>query len=66
MAICLDAAPELKTKYATRWPVAIAALQSYPKFLLAMFYQAPIPNGEKIRQRALAAGVQKPVEQKIW
>lgn len=66
MAICLDAAPELKSKYAARWPIAIAALESYPKLLLAMFHQAPIPNGEKIRQRALAAGVQQPAEQKIW
>lgn len=66
IAICLDAAPELKAKYPERWPLAIAALQSYSKMLQVVFYQSPIPNGEKIRQRALAAGVQKPEKGKIW
>lgn len=66
LAICLDFAPELKEKHAAQWPAAVAALQGYPRVLQAVFYEAPFPAGDRIREKALAAGVQKPAtNQKI-
>lgn len=66
MAICLDRAPALKTRYPEGWQRGIEALQAYPKLLQVMFYQSPIPAGEKVRQQALAAGVQKPEKKAVW
>ena len=60
LAICLDFAPELKEKHASQWQAAIAALNGYPRVLQVMFYEAPFPAGDSIRQKAIAAGVQKP------
>jgi ADP-ribosylglycohydrolase len=67
LAICLDFAPEMKEKQAAQWTAAVAALQAYPRVLQAIFYEAPFPAGDKIREKALAAGVQKPAtNQKLW
>jgi len=67
LAICLDFAPELKEKHSAQWPAAVAALHGYPRVLQAVFYEAPFPAGDRIREKAIAAGVQKPVtNQKLW
>ena len=67
LAICLDFAPELKEKHAAQWTAAVAALQGYPRVLQAIFYEAPFPAGDRIREKAIAAGVQKPAtNQKLW
>jgi hypothetical protein len=60
LAICLDFAPELKEKHSEQWSAAVAALNGYPRVLQAIFYEAPFPAGDRIRQKAIAAGVQKP------
>jgi hypothetical protein len=67
LAICLDFAPELKEKHSAQWTAAIAALQGYPRVLQAIFYEAPFPAGDRIREKATAAGLQKPAtNQKLW
>ena len=67
LAICLDFAPELKQKHAEQWPQAIHALAGYPRVLQVIFFEAPFPAGESIRQKSLAAGLQKPAtNQKLW
>ena len=67
LAICLDLAPELKERHSTQWQAAVAALHGYPRVLQAIFYEAPFPAGDRIREKAGAAGVQKPAtNQKLW
>jgi hypothetical protein len=67
LAICLDFAPELKQKYMVEWPRAISELRGFPRVLQVMFFESPIPAGEKIRQKAMAAGLEKPAEGiKLW
>jgi hypothetical protein len=67
LAICLDFASELKEKHAPQWSASVAALQGYPRVMQAVFYEAPFPAGDRIREKAIAAGVQKPaMNQKLW
>jgi hypothetical protein len=66
MAICLDFAPELKERYPRPWTAAAAALQEYPRVLQAIFYEAPFPAGDTIRQKTLAAGIERPAPKKLW
>jgi hypothetical protein len=67
LAICLDFAPELKAKHSAQWPVAVAALQGFPRVLQAVFYEAPFPAGDRIREKAMGAGLQKPAtNRKLW
>lgn len=60
LAICLDLAPALKEAHAQQWSQAIEALSGYPWVLQVMFYEAPFPAGDRIRERAMAAGLAKP------
>jgi len=57
LAICLDFAPQLKEQHPAEWTRAIGALSNYPRVLQVMFFEAPIPAGEEIRRKALAAGL---------
>lgn len=67
VAICLDLAPALRRKYPEQWPKALAALNGYPRLVQVLFYQSPIPTGEKLREKALAAGLEKPAKmEKLW
>jgi hypothetical protein len=67
LAICLGLAPELKQQYPEQWAQAAEALNGYPKVLQVIFYEAPFPAGDTIRQKAIAAGVRKPpTSVKIW
>ncbi len=60
LAICLDFAPGLKQQHPAEWTSAIKALSNYPRVLQVMFFEAPIPAGEEIRRKALAAGLRAP------
>jgi hypothetical protein len=60
LAICLDLAPALRQAHAQQWSQAIEALGGYPRVLQVMFYEAPFPAGDRIRERAVAAGLAKP------
>ena len=67
LAICLDFASEMKHKHPQQWPQAVEALAGYQRVLAVMFFESPIPAGESIRQKAIAAGVQKPAQRmKLW
>ena len=61
LAICLDLAPALGRAHPEAWGRAVAALNGYPNVVEAIFFQAPLPAGESIRQKALAAGLPQPV-----
>jgi len=60
LAICLDLAPELKHKYPERWTKAVGALSGYSRLMQAIFYDSPIPAGDVVRAKAVAAGARKP------
>jgi len=62
LGICLDFASELRQKHPEQWTQAIESLAGYPRVLQAIFFEAPFPAGDNIRQKALAAGLQKPAE----
>jgi len=57
LGICLDLAPELKQKHPEQWSQAIQCLAGYPRVMQVIFFEAPFPAGENIRQKALAAGL---------
>jgi hypothetical protein len=60
LAICMDMAEDLRRNYPEQWREALAALQSETKLMQALFYESPIPAGEALRSKALAAGLVKP------
>ena len=67
LAICLDFAPELKQRYAEQWSQAVIALNGFTKVLQVIFYESPIPAGEALATKAIAAGIRKPANRvKIW
>jgi hypothetical protein len=67
-AICLDMTESMQAEYPQRWPEALQALTTdYPNVVQALFYHAPTPQGEVLRKKALAAGLQKPPRrQNLW
>jgi hypothetical protein len=67
LAICLDLAPAMRGEQPEKWQSAIAALGQYPKVVQAIFNHSPVPMGEVLRAKALAAGLPKPATaQKLW
>jgi ADP-ribosylglycohydrolase len=62
LAICLDLAPELKQQYPDGWATAVNALAGYSKLMQVIFFASDIPAGQRIREKAVAAGVRAPVE----
>jgi hypothetical protein len=63
LAICLDLAPGLKQRQPEQWSRAIHSLAGYPRVLQAIFHEAPFPAGDNLRERALAAGLEKPASE---
>jgi hypothetical protein len=67
LAICFDMAEDLRRSYPEQWRRAVAALQSEARVMQALFYESPLPAGEALRAKALAAGLAKPNRQtKLW
>jgi hypothetical protein len=67
LAICMDVAADLRRNHPEQWTKALAALQSQPRLMQALFYESPIPAGEALRARAVAAGLVKPMEKiRLW
>jgi len=66
LAICLDFAPAMKDRHPRQWSQAIQSLASYPRVMQVIFYEAPVPAGEAIRQKANAAGLETPAQIKWW
>ena len=67
LAICLDLAPVFQKGHPGEWGKALAALNNYPKLLQVLFFESPIPAGDKMRKKAIAAGLKEPVrKEEIW
>jgi len=67
LAICIDMAGELSRKYPEQWRKAVSALQAQPKVMQALFYESPVPAGEALRAKAVAAGLVRPEKKiKLW
>lgn len=67
LAICLDLAQPLRQKYPKQWTKALEAINHYPKVVQVLFFHSPVPAGEQLREKAIAAGLRKPERQiAIW
>lgn len=67
LAICLDFAPDLKQKHPAEWTEALRSLGEFPRVLQVIFFEAPFPAGEAIRNKATAAGLAKPAQSiRLW
>jgi hypothetical protein len=67
LAICLDLYHDLQEEHPDRWSTAVAALSAYPNVLQVLFHQSPTPRGDQLRERAVAAGLDRPAEpMPIW
>jgi hypothetical protein len=66
-AICLDLAGELKSEHPVQWAEALRALEQYPKVVQVLFFHAPVAAGDRLREKALAAGLTRPTQRTpIW
>ncbi len=66
-AICLGLAPSLRAQHPGQWADALAALSAYEKVVQALFHHSPTPLGDGLREKAAAAGLQKPATGKaLW
>lgn len=66
-AICLDLAPALRKKHPDRWAAALEALRRYSGVVQVLFFHSPMPSGDRLREKATAAGLEKPGQKvKIW
>ena|GEM_PF-661207 len=63
-AICLDFATSLRQEHPQPWSDALAALMGYENIVQSLFHHSPTPRGEILREKALAAGLQKPATRK--
>jgi hypothetical protein len=67
LAICLDLAQPLRRKHPDQWAKALDALNHYPKVVQVLFFHCPFPAGDRLRKKALAAGINEPPQKiKIW
>jgi len=67
LAICLDLAPGLRQKHPKQWARALEAINHYPKVVQVLYFHSPFPVGERLRKKAIAAGLKKPENRiKIW
>jgi ADP-ribosylglycohydrolase len=67
LAICLDLDGDIRRNSPGHWAEALAALQSQAKVMQALFYESPIPAGEALRAKAVAAGLVKPAQtMRLW
>ncbi len=67
LAICLDMAPELRKKYPDRWGRAVEALSGHWRVMQNIFYGPDLPALRNLREKAVAAGLKKPAEERpVW
>ena len=66
-AICLDLAESIRQEHPQQWSDALTALREYDNVVQALFHHSPTPLGDELRQKALAAHLQKPAARKnLW
>jgi hypothetical protein len=62
--ICLDLVTSIRQE---QWSDALAALNGYENVMQAIFHHSPTPRGEVLREKAIVAGLRKPVIRKdLW
>ena len=67
LAICLELAGVMRKEHPGAWGKAVEALENNSKVVQVLFYHSPVPLGEKLREKALAASVTKPAKREnIW
>ncbi len=67
MAICLDLSDNVHTAHPDRWRMAIVALEQFPKLIEVLFFHSPVAAGDRLREKAIAAGLEKPDKRvKLW
>jgi hypothetical protein len=68
LAICLDLADSLRQNDPLAWQRAVTVLRDqYPNIAQALFYHSEVPLADSLRQKALAAGLPKPVKKtRLW
>lgn len=59
-AICLDLAGALRRTHPEKWRAAVKALESFPNVTGALFNKSPTKNGDRLREKALQAGLRAP------
>jgi hypothetical protein len=66
-AICLDLAGSIRESHPEAWSNALRALDGYPNVIQALFHHSPTPQGDLLREKAIAAGLQPPATRKdLW
>jgi hypothetical protein len=66
-AICLDLAQSFRQEYPEKWANAVGVLNRYPNVVQVLFFHSPFPAGDRLRQKAVAAGLAEPADRaKIW
>jgi hypothetical protein len=66
-AICLDLAESVRNEHPQEWSRALAVLSGYQNVMQALFHHSPTPLGDKLREKALAAGLPKPaIRRDLW
>jgi hypothetical protein len=60
LAICMDMSPEIRNKYPQQWGQALAELQLHKNVMKALFYESPVPAGDRLRTKAVESGLVKP------
>jgi len=66
-AICLDLAPAIRQESPEAWSKALAALNGCTNVVQAIFHHSPTPQGEALREKARAAGLETPAaRQDLW
>jgi len=67
LAICLDLADSLRREHPAAWAAGLEALNLHWNIVQALYYQAPFPAGDRLREKATAAGLRKPAEKRsLW
>jgi hypothetical protein len=67
LAICLGLAPDLEKKYPDRWVRAVEALSGHWRVMQNIFYGPDLPALRELREKAEAAGLKKPAEERpVW
>lgn len=67
LAVCLDLASGLRANHPGPWSEAVKALENYPKVLQVLFHHSPMPAGDRLRERARAAGIPGPPrKENVW
>jgi len=67
IAICVDLADPMRQAYPAQWSKAVDALENNSKVMQVLFYHSPVPLGDRLRAKALAAGVTRPAKHEdLW